>query len=206
MLSANTVAQNPAGSVIPPLSAAQVGFVVVGCASRAANNDPVASTKPMMRVARGERRDSESTIRIGFMLLRRVLFTWRPLRRAHRAGRGRGPGRFVPPDPGPPAATARRRAPAPGAPRIVVVAHLWFSLSASYLVTVINGSDDDAPAHAARIIPFWQEREKAWAAAVTRRCAFLRILRRCPPPRPPTSSKEPRAGLGRAPAMARRRR
>src|SRR3989442_11979311 len=90
--------------------------------------------------------------------------------------------------------------------RIVVVAHLWFSLSASYLVTVINGSDDDAPAHAARIIPFWQEREKAWAAAVTRRCAFLRILRRCPPPRPPTSSKEPRAGLGRAPAMARRRR
>src|SRR3989442_5635739 len=74
MLSANTVAQNPAGSVIPPLSSAQVGFVVVGCASRAANNDPVASTKPMMRVARGERRDSESTIRIGFMLLRRVLF------------------------------------------------------------------------------------------------------------------------------------
>src|SRR2546422_9676984 len=155
MLSANTVAQNPAGSVIPPLSSAQVGFVVVGCASRAANNDPVASTKPMMRVARGERRDSESTIRIGFMLLRRVLFTWRPLRRAHGAGRRRGPGAFVPPDPGPPAATARRRAPAPGAllhrpcdrrccPRgIVVVAHLWFSLSASYLVTVINGSDDD---------------------------------------------------------------
>src|SRR5947208_12083469 len=74
MLSANTVAQNPAGSVIPPLSAAQVGFVVVGCASRAADNEPVASTKPMMRVARRERRDNESTIRIGFMLLRRVLF------------------------------------------------------------------------------------------------------------------------------------
>src|SRR5207249_5170176 len=72
MLSANTVAQNPAGSVMPPLSAAQVGFVVVGCASRAVDNEPVASTKPMMRVARRERRDNESTIRIGFMLLRRV--------------------------------------------------------------------------------------------------------------------------------------
>ena len=54
--------------------AAQVGFVVVGCASRAVDNEPVASTKPMMRVARRERRDNESTIRIGFMLLRRVLF------------------------------------------------------------------------------------------------------------------------------------
>src|SRR5438132_13890511 len=99
MLSANTVAQNPAGSVTPPLSSAQTGFVV--CAPRAADNEPVASTKPMMRVARREHRVSESTIRIGFMLLRRVLFTGRPLRRAHRAERGRGPGRFVPPDPGP---------------------------------------------------------------------------------------------------------
>ena len=51
------------------------------------------------------------------------------------------------------------------------------SPSASYLVTIINGSDDDAPAQAARILPFWQERDKARAAAVTRRCVFLRILR-----------------------------
>jgi hypothetical protein len=51
MLSANTVAQNLAGSVMPPLSSAQTGFVVVRGSSRAANNDPVASSKPMMSPA-----------------------------------------------------------------------------------------------------------------------------------------------------------
>src|SRR5437879_50312 len=72
MLSANTVAQNPAGSVIPLLSSAQTCFVVVGCCSRAANSDPVAGSKPIMSPAERERRDSKSAIRIGFVLLRSV--------------------------------------------------------------------------------------------------------------------------------------
>src|SRR5438128_223946 len=71
-LSANTVAQNPAGSVMPPLSSAQTGFVVVRCSPRAASNDPVVNSKPMMSPAYRKRRDREPAIRIGFVLLRRV--------------------------------------------------------------------------------------------------------------------------------------
>jgi hypothetical protein len=50
MVSANTVAQNPGGSVIPPLSSAQAAAEAgaVSCASGAADGEPVASSMPMM--------------------------------------------------------------------------------------------------------------------------------------------------------------
>ena len=48
MLSANTVAQKPSGSVMPPLSFAQgsAGVWTVLCSSLAADDEPVASSMP----------------------------------------------------------------------------------------------------------------------------------------------------------------